>query len=82
MMTSRLWDGDKKQGGGREKESRGGTCSVGLQQRRRLIRGDKVKIRRFKTEKVVCGLCTERLKHTVGRQTGGRGTDREKQRDR
>ncbi len=58
-----------------------GTCSVGLQQQRRLIRADKGEIRRFKIEKVVCGRCTNWMRHTVGKQTGGRGRE-EKQRDR
>lgn len=66
-------------------ESRGGegslrTCSVGLLQHRRLIMADKGEIRRFKSEKVVCGHCTDRLKGKEGKQTGGTGRQ-EKQRD-
>lgn len=62
-------------------ESRGGegslgTCSVGLLQQRRLIRADKGEIRRFKSEKVVCGHCTDE----EGKQTGGTGRQ-DKQRD-
>lgn len=58
------------------KERRGGGVLIrdmGLLQQRRLIREDKGEIRRFKTEKVVCGRCTIGLKCTVGKQTGGEG---------
>lgn len=67
----------------RQTPSDSGTCSVGLLHQMRLISADKGEIRRFKIEKVVCGRCTNRLKSTVGKQTGGRGREgEEKQRDR
>lgn len=43
-----------------------GTCSVGLLQRRRLIRADKGEIRRFKMGES-CARWTNRLKRTAGK---------------
>lgn len=59
-----------------------GTCSVGLQQQRRLIRADKGEIRRFTIEKVVCGHCANRLRRAVGKTNRweGEGGKRTRQR--